>query len=308
MTKHIVLTVALVLAVSAVAQAGTQYRDAVMALNPTSYFRMEEAAPAYLDTLVDTTGNDVGVATWGISTLATSMPLGGVGVWGPDGLTQAQNGTDYYYGLEWDNQAQYQRVNTGNQDDLGVPGSQEYNQDNMTYSFFFKTGDDYGNDERVLVNVPGEDNDFKVILKDDNLVVTTSTDGWSTAYEGMSQTYDVTDQQWHHVVVVRNGDWCFDCDVYLDGVDLDWQNTCVTTNDSHGTSGGTTARIGARHAEYYAGWGSYDGYVDEVAIFSRALTSAEALGLYDAAVIPEPATMSLLALGGIAVLLRRKRG
>ena len=49
--------------------AGTQYRDAVMALNPTSYFQMEETGTdaEYLDALVDTTGNNVGAATWGIA-------------------------------------------------------------------------------------------------------------------------------------------------------------------------------------------------------------------------------------------------
>lgn len=307
--KYITLTVALVLAVSAVAHAHTNYRDAVMALDPTSYFRMASHPAAFLDPLIDAdvTPDMTPISTWGISggLGAASLPLSG---WeGPNGTITAYNGTDKFYGLEWGQRCARLKVSSGNQFDLGVPSAQEYNQENMTYSFFFKSADDYGNDERVIVNVPGEDNDFKVLLKEDNLVVTTSTDGWSTAYEGMSQTYDVTDLGWHHVVVVRNGDWCFDADVYLDGVDLDWQNTAVSTGDSHGTSGGTTARIGSRHADYYGGWGQYDGSIDEVAIYSKALTSEEALGLYEAAVTPEPATMSVLALGGIAVLLRRKR-
>lgn len=301
--KHITLTVALLLAVSAVAHAGA-YSDAVLALGPTSYFQLEEVKTEaeYLDTLVDTTGNDVGVATWGINGLlgAASKPRDNrVGL----------DGTAGYFGLDWGQRCARHQIATGQQQDLGIPSAQEYNQENMTYAFLFRSADDYGNDERVIVNVPGETNDFKVLLIGDNLAVTTSTSGWSTAFEGRTtaDTHgDMTDMEWHHVVVVRNGDMQYDADVYIDGVAIDWQNECVSTGDSHGTTG-STARIGSRHPDYYAGWGQFDGNIDEVAIYSKALTAVEAGGLYDALFVPEPATMSLLVLGGLGVLLRRKR-
>lgn len=302
--KYITLTVALVLAASTVAHAGA-YSDAVLALGPTSYFQLEEVKTEaeYLDTLVDTTGNNVATATWGIAGLLGAASK-------PQDNRFGLDGTEGYYGLDWGQKCARHQIATGQQQDLGAPAAQEYNQENMTYAFLFRSADDYGNDERVIVNVPGEDNDFKVLLIGDNLAVTTSTNGWSTAYEGRTtaDTHgDMTDMEWHHVVVVRNGDWCFDADVYIDGVAIDWQNEMVSTSDSHGTSGGTTARIGSRHQDYYGGWGQFDGNIDEVAIYSKALTAAEAGGLYDALFIPEPATMSLLALGGVAVLLRRKR-
>jgi len=45
------------------------------------------------------------------------------------------------------------------------------------------------------------------------------------------------------------------------------------------------------------------GDIDELRIYSRALTADEISTLYT---IPEPATLSLLALGGIALLRKRK--
>ena len=47
----------------------------------------------------------------------------------------------------------------------------------------------------------------------------------------------------------------------------------------------------------------FDGLIDEVRIYNRGLNETEVLAIYN---VPEPATMSLLALGGLAVLKRRK--
>jgi len=61
-------------------------------------------------------------------------------------------------------------------------------------------------------------------------------------------------------------------------------------------------RIGARAD----GSQRADGGMDEVAFFSSALTQAEVTSLYNAA-IPEPATMTLLGVGGLLALVRRRR-
>jgi len=48
--------------------------------------------------------------------------------------------------------------------------------------------------------------------------------------------------------------------------------------------------------------GYYRGSLDDVLIYSRALTQSEIKQL-----VPEPATLSLLALGGLAVIRRRRK-
>ena len=299
--KKFLVVMALVVSVSAVAQAApTDYYNAVMALDPTAYFRMNTPG-GYQAPLIDDdfTPPMTPISFWGVSTLAGSDP---------DSLVAGQP----YSGLEATNTCALFRATSADPDqqdlgnpgiDPGGPGTQVYNQEEMTYSFIYKSLDDYGNDERMVVNVPGEDNDFKVILAGDNMVLTTSTNGWNTQYEGATTGLDMTDQQWHHIVAVRNGDDCSMANLYVDGVDV-WGSS-VSSGDSHGTSGGSTARIGARHSAYFAGWGNFDGWMDEVVIYSKALTAVEAQGLY--AALPEPATLSLLAMGGIGVLLRKKR-
>ena len=47
--------------------------------------------------------------------------------------------------------------------------------------------------------------------------------------------------------------------------------------------------------------------MDEVAIFNYALTAEEAGYLHTELTVPEPATMSLLVLGGLATLIRKRR-
>ena len=54
---------------------------------------------------------------------------------------------------------------------------------------------------------------------------------------------------------------------------------------------------------------SFEGLIDEVAVWDEYLTGAQIQAIFDAATIdvPEPATMSLLALGAVGMLVRRRR-
>ena len=56
---------------------------------------------------------------------------------------------------------------------------------------------------------------------------------------------------------------------------------------------------------------SIDVNFDEIGIWNRALSDLELQAVYDAGLsgtpLPEPATLVVLGLGGLAVLIRRKR-
>jgi len=73
------------------------------------------------------------------------------------------------------------------------------------------------------------------------------------------------------------------------------------------TSSTTTLKIGAQvvgQPRYFKGW------IDEVAIFNRALSPQEIIYLYQLANVPEPTSLSLAGIGLLVVVglaMRRRR-
>jgi len=102
------------------------------------------------------------------------------------------------------------------------------------------------------------------------------------------------DGQWHMYTVVGSGSQML---VYVDG------NLWATKGNVLWGSSGYDTMIGG------SGYGAYSGTgkIDDLGIWRRALSPAEITELFGAPVIPEPATMSLLAIGGLAALVRRRR-
>ena len=112
----------------------------------------------------------------------------------------------------------------------------------------------------------------------------------------------VSDDQWHHIVVVRNGDTSLNGNVYVDGVDV-----LLADNQADGWGhSDETARIGARHGTSNPGWGGFEGELDEFVYWDRALSSGEVAGLYAAATVPEPSSVVLAILGLISLASIRR--
>jgi hypothetical protein len=87
-------------------------------------------------------------------------------------------------------------------------------------------------------------------------------------------------------------------EIYLNGDPVSINTTGIPATQH--SANGRSVRIGNRHAASDCGW---YGSLDEVRIYSDALTETQ---IEEIMAIPEPATMFLLGLGGLA-LMRRKR-
>lgn len=98
-------------------------------------------------------------------------------------------------------------------------------------------------------------------------------------YPDATSTTNVSDGTWHHIVGIRNGD---NVTIYVDG---DWEDT-----ESQGTMGSTDVTDDLLMG-YYNGWGDYfNGTIDNVRIWDRALTEEEIESLYLTNELPPPPT------------------
>lgn len=268
------------------------YPSAVQALNPTHYYRLDETAMG----AVADTGTAPSPAAHEGSFPPAEVGAAGVPLPGFDGNNKALSNNDAG------------GVNLG--------GGSSFAADTMSVAMWFlapggvQIGDRLFTNNVIRLN-GGTENSFQMVMPN-------GASGWSMAFatgnedpqtpETMqlgvpSSVLNVQDNQWHHVVAVRNGDDIRNLVVVIDGVDL---TTLLTPTSAGWGTTGTNAHLGVR-ADDGGSDHNHNGSIDDTAIWlNRALTVQEAQGLYNAALIPEPGSMVLLVLGGILVLHRRR--
>lgn len=265
--------------VRTIPDAPAEYTRTVLATQPDSlwaYWRLEEypvalrGAPTVArNAAVTGTRND---ALWGGKDLVPRcVPLSGLA--GP----RPQDG---FLGLHADNRAaQFTGMREEDGADMLQVGSiwlkgreaadRTLDVETQTIAFFLKTSQN-ATDSRLYVAHPDNEHDFQIVMSEGRLGVTTLDD--STAQTVMTAAH-YNDDQWHHVVVVRNGDLAVNARLNVDG-----QLVPMAAVERSFNAGGTS-RFGTRSSA--SAW--WIGLLDEIAVWNTSLTEAEIEALYQTA-------------------------
>ncbi len=293
--KTTVMLIAALLLVASGVQAGL-YSDKVGDLGAEVYYQMDQAAGAADGSAVVNAGT-LGASyngTWGsglasysgreaISGAARADTIGGQELVGldPSGYSAQFSPTSWSDMISMN---------------IGGEGGDPTALDTVsqTVSMFFKTSQADGW-TRLMTKDPDGVHDFDLVFDNaSGKLVLVNRNATSAAYEGET---NYRDGAWHHIVAVRDSGAQGDMRLYVDGA-------AVALVDRGGSwSAGYGARFGAHGT---SSSGAFDGYIDEIAIWDRALTATEAEGLFSAA-IPEPATLGLVATIGMALLFVRRK-
>lgn len=99
----------------------------------------------------------------------------------------------------------------------------------------------------------------------------------ASSYDGAKNTTaNLVDDTWHHVAAVMDGSTYT---VYVDGSSSGSTDIGTTTISTTPSTNGDDFKIGARYDDNNTF--AFNGYIDDVAVFNRALTSTEVSDIYN---------------------------
>jgi hypothetical protein len=285
--RSILPLVALACLASNAQSAITAYRNMVLGDNPIVYYEFDETSGttafnsattgATYDGTFDTTGGSIIVNQPSFAQGGTAYDFGGGFVGSASALTNSLT--------EWTVEAWV------NYDSAKTSASN------------FLSNDQGGWNDDVLFGIGAE-----------NGVVGVPAGSFGMIHQGNPGTVrdfagaPLAANEWHHFAMTGStieGTLM----LYLDGALVD-SNTSLTNGITFNGTGGFGAApnltIGAaRPDSANAGYRSYDGLLDELAIYDSVLTSAQIRA--HAGSIPEPGSTLLLSLGGLMLMRRRVR-
>ena len=279
------------------AASAAPYGDAVLATDGLVLFYRMNSDPAEIgDALINEASPGTLDGVWGYDDgNPDSLPLSGIE--GPRpasgfGGLEAENVGAFFGGnFADDNEDGTTEDNIADQMDLADPEFIDaLDNEFATLALFVKT-DVVGNDGRLFTTAVDATHIFRLVygvsdftgkgLEDYGAIaVATGPEFDDPASNQQTRGAVFNDDQWHHIVVVRNGDDARNVQFYYDGQDISGE--MVDVGDNYGVSN-ETPRIGARHGTDNPGNGAYQGNLDEFAYWNRALTAGEVQGLYEAA-------------------------
>ncbi|MDY0165743.1 MAG: LamG-like jellyroll fold domain-containing protein [Thermoguttaceae bacterium] len=264
------------------------YAAAVNDLRPSHYYRFDEDGGLRASDGGFGGPNRPGIMTTiGSATLDTAGPRPGSG----------------FVGF-WDTNSAFY-PNGSRAMDLG--DSSQFAADAMTVAMWFQAPSDRTYTwNRLFTNNRTRANDgFAVALTDaaghEGLWIATG-DTTADAWMLPTATLNLSDDKWHMLVAIRDGDKPEDIKLVVDGVDV--TGDLIGGNNNLSIQGTGGAWIGGASSGTY---GVFNGRMDDVAIWvGTALTVDQAIGLYLAA-IPEPGTPLLAVMAVLGLLTVRRR-
>jgi len=259
----------------------SQYSSLVLSKNPVGYWRLGDAAgPTAVDETGNNNGNYVGGPTLGQPGLISTDSDTAVAFNGAGDIMNAGNDASLHFGGDMTITA-WLNADTLPSSGISVIAGQWDNQISQDRFLFY-------------VYPSGQ--------------LGTAIGNGSSGINGSTGTMAITPGQDHFLAMTYQAGSPGTTTVYVDGVVdpiLTAQSPLPTTLH--------TSTVDFRVAGQVSAGGRYfDGILDEVAYFDRALMPGELVELFDAAnvlaaPIPEPSTGFLFVLGGLAIVRHRRR-